>query len=76
VFEFDGTGLKEQRKEIDFDTDDVTQVRYSPDGNYLAASTGSRRYVYLYKVEGDELKVHIKSFFLWYCHKLVCDGLL
>lgn len=61
VFEFDGTGLKEQRKEIEFDTDDVTQVRYSPDGNYLAASTGSRRYVYLYKVEGDELKKVYKT---------------
>ena len=51
--------LTELKKEINTETDNVTQVKYSPDGKYLAVTTGSKRYIMLFNLENDELKVYI-----------------
>ncbi|XP_045189751.1 WD repeat-containing protein 1-like [Mercenaria mercenaria] len=61
IFELDGTSLKGMKRiECDIN-DDWTCVRFSPDGAYLAAAGGTKRYTALYKLEGDDFKEVYKT---------------
>lgn len=61
IFELNGTSLK-GIKRIEMG-DDVTGVQFSPDGAYLTATTGSRRYTCLLEVANDykEIYKHTKQ---------------
>lgn len=59
IYELDGTALKGMKK-INMD-DDVTVVKFSPDGAYLAGTTGSKRYTSVFKVDADYEELYSKT---------------
>lgn len=53
IFDFDGSTLKGKKK-LEFSNDDVTDVKFSPDGAYLAVTTGTLRQTYLFDASNYE----------------------